>query len=304
MTPNKAPPSGISTAAVLPLKSLHNSKQRLAPLLNPQQRAELTLAMFKDIVHTLSLCQDIHKIVVVTSDPQVIRIAQHQRIEIIPEPIESGLINAVTQAGKILARENIQRMIFIPSDVPLVSTEEIQAVLNPTSHGTRVNDTANVTANDPSDNSNTAGIINIVPAADSGGSNCISCTPPDCMEFSFGEQSFSRHLKIAQQLNLSTWVTQSAGLGLDIDTPKDLAQLSKELNKQLSKQLNKRPDKQPSTKPSKQAITARTSQQAAQQAPAQENQAHTHTYRFLLSHGFLNQSHATFHEAEPIRLRN
>jgi len=282
MTPNKAPRSSISTAAVLPLKSLKNSKQRLAPVLNPQQRAELTLAMLKDILHTLTLCRDIHKIFIVTNDPIVKRLVerimgnnpQHQPIELLAEPrklsaerVESGLINAITHAGKVLAKRNIQRMIFIPADVPLVRPEEIQKILNPVSDKTQAPN----------------GVLNIVPASASGGSNCISCMPPDCMNFSFGEQSFTRHISIARHLNLSTITTHSAGLGLDVDTPEDLAQLAKRLFEQESD------------------LAANPHSKSSNKAP---NKVHSHTYQFLSSHSILNALPPANRAVESIRLRN
>ena len=67
----------------------------------------------------------------------------------------------------------------------------------------------------------------IVPASDLGGSNCIACSPPDCMEFGFGEDSFRRHLAIARSLDIEPSVAKLPGIGLDIDTPEDLIELSR-----------------------------------------------------------------------------
>ena len=278
MTPNNAPCSGILTAAVLPLKSLKNSKQRLAPVLDPQQRAELSLAMLKDILHTLAQCRGIDKIFIVTNDPAVKNLAestiehavQHPPIELLaepqkiqPAPDESGLINAITHAGKVLAKRNIQRMIFIPADVPLVSPEEIQKILNPVFDKSQP----------------PHGVLNIVPASESGGSNCISCMPPDCMNFSFGDQSFTRHIRIARHLNLTTITTPSPGLGLDIDTPEDLTQLAKRL-------LEKESDL------------------AAHAHNNVSTSTHSHTYQFLSSHRILNTLPPVNRAVESIRLRN
>ena len=212
---------GIVTAAVVPIKSLQKSKQRLSHLLSPRQRADLSLAMLKDILHILLLCRDIHKIVIVTSDPQITQIAiEHanlapeNEIEVLPEPEQAGLINAVTYAGKTLAKQGVQRMLFIPADVPLVSEQEIQRVLNPIFNAKELTH---------------SGFMNIIPATESGGSNCISCMPADCMTFSFGEGSCARHVSIANKLNLHTIVTELPGIGLDVDTPEDLALLAHQL---------------------------------------------------------------------------
>jgi len=232
---------GIITAAVVPIKSLQKSKQRLSHLLSPQQRADLSLAMLKDILHTLLLCRDIHKIVIVTSDPQITQIALNNglpdndvlanKVEVLPEPVlpepeKEGLINAVTYAGKTLATQGVQRMLFIPADVPLVSEQEIQRVLNPIFNAKELSHSGDINS---SGLMNPSGLINIVPATESGGSNCISCMPANCMTFSFGEDSCARHLSIANDLNLQTIVTQLPGIGLDVDTPEDLALLAHQL---------------------------------------------------------------------------
>lgn len=214
MKQSTLPHAGLITAAVVPIKSLQQSKQRLARLFNQQQRADLSLAMLKDILGTLTRCRDIQKIVLVTSDTKIQLLAQRLGIEVLTEQSQTGLINAVSHAGKTLSERGIHRMLFIPADVPLVTEQEIQRVLNP------IIDVKELTHR---------GVVHIVPATASGGSNCISCMPANCMQFSFGEQSFVRHLNIARESNLNTIVTKLPGLGLDVDTPADLAQLTHQL---------------------------------------------------------------------------
>ncbi|MBL4865798.1 MAG: 2-phospho-L-lactate guanylyltransferase [Pseudomonadales bacterium] len=253
---------GIITAAVVPIKSLQKSKQRLANLLSQQQRADLSLAMLKDILHTLLLCRDIHKIVIVTSDPQINRIVLDYDLEVLPEPAQTGLINAVTYAGETLAKQGVHRMLFIPADVPLVREQEIQRILNPIINAKELTHPGLIHS----------GLMHIVPATQSGGSNCISCMPADCMTFSFGENSCARHVKIARQLNLHTIVTKLAGIGLDVDTPEDLAQLAQQL------------------------MTDDSDERFAVRGQ--------HTYRFLLDSGILKHLQTPERVAEYIRARN
>ena len=66
-------------------------------------------------------------------------------------------------------------------------------------------------------------------AADLGGSNCVACSPPDCMAFGFGEDSFRRHLRIARERGVKASVAKLPGLGLDVDTPDDLYKVAHEL---------------------------------------------------------------------------
>tara|TARA_B100001964_G_C14103387_1_gene540396 strand:- start:618 stop:1028 length:411 start_codon:yes stop_codon:yes gene_type:complete len=101
-------------------------------------------------------------------------------------------------------------MLFVPGDVPLISADDLEVVL------TSVED-------------NEEPEFTIVPAADLGGSNCIVCSPPDCMKFGFGEDSFRRHLGFARELGIEPRVIKLPALGLDVDTPHDLEALMREL---------------------------------------------------------------------------
>ena len=71
----------------------------------------------------------------------------------------------------------------------------------------------------------------IVPALDLGGSNCVACSPPDCMEFGFGLDSFRRHISIARERGIVPQVAKLPGIGLDIDTPEDLKMLIETIDK-------------------------------------------------------------------------
>jgi 2-phospho-L-lactate guanylyltransferase len=98
----------------------------------------------------------------------------------------------------------------LPGDVPLVSVEELEVFLDGFGQATEPE-------------------FMIVPASDLGGSNCVVCSPPDCMDFGFGEDSFRRHLKTARALGIEPTIAKLPGIGLDVDTPDDLSQLAKVL---------------------------------------------------------------------------
>jgi 2-phospho-L-lactate guanylyltransferase len=205
-----------TTAAVVPIKDLENAKRRLAAVLNEIERRSLFQAMVEDVLLSLDSCDLIDETWVVTRDPEVKMLAETYHARVIPEPENPGLINAVTAAAKQMAVEGIGRLVFVPGDVPMVSVEELTIVLT---------DLGKV-ADSAVDMSGAGGAeFTIVPARDLGGSNCICCSPPDCMKFGFGEDSFRRHLGFARELGITPRVTKLPGLGLDVDTPDDLALL-------------------------------------------------------------------------------
>ena len=169
-------------------------------------RGLLFSAMVRDVLTAVEACSLIDQVVVVTDDLAVSELAREYGAEIRPEPEQPGLIESVTVTSKQLAMEGVATMLFLPGDVPLVSAGELELVLEGIGH------------------SDEAEFL-IVPASDLGGSNCVVCSPPDCMTFGFGEDSFRRHLGIARNLGLNPMVAKLPGIGLDIDTPDDLREL-------------------------------------------------------------------------------
>ena len=110
----------------------------------------------------------------------------------------------------------MDRLVFVPGDVPMVSVAELNIVLA---------DLGNLAGHESEEPGAGEAEFIIVPARDLGGSNCICCSPPDCMKFGFGEDSFRRHLGFARELGITARVTKLPGLGLDVDTPDDLSLL-------------------------------------------------------------------------------
>ncbi len=192
-----------ASCAVIPIKQLGDAKQRLSGILSAEERKGLFSAMVEDVLTAVEACTAIDRIVVVTDDAEVALLARSFGAQIRPEPEPPGLIEAVTETGKALAIEGVGTMVFLPGDVPLVTAEELEIVM--TGFGL---------AERPE--------FLIVPASDLGGSNCVAVSPPDCMTYGFGENSFRRHLDIAKQRGLEPQVTRLPGIGLDIDTPADI----------------------------------------------------------------------------------
>ena len=203
----------MTTVAVIPVKQLANAKQRLQGVLSGQLRRELFRAMFSDVLEAVSSCDLVDRVMVVTGDDEVAAVSREYGAEVHPEPESPGLIEAVTEAGRELAGDRVDTLLFLPADVPLVSVEELEVVLDGFGRQSGPE-------------------MMIVPAADLGGSNCVACSPPDCMRFGFGEDSFRRHLRIAAELGVTAQVAKLPGIGLDVDTPDDLFEVATRLQKQ------------------------------------------------------------------------
>ncbi|MEE2914476.1 MAG: 2-phospho-L-lactate guanylyltransferase [Pseudomonadota bacterium] len=197
----------MSVVAVLPIKQLANAKQRLRSLLDDEQRRGLFKAMVEDVLEAVTVCPSIDRAIVVTSDDEVSALAHYYGAEVRPEPEVAGLIPAVTVTADALASEGVRAMLFLPGDVPLVSAEDLEIVA----------DGLASVANDPQ--------MIIVPAHDLGGTNCLLVSPPNAMSFGFGEDSYRRHLRLAETVGVGTQTISLPTIGLDVDEPKDLCAL-------------------------------------------------------------------------------
>ena len=119
--------------AVIPIKDLTNAKQRLAEALDPSERRRLFRCMFEDVLATVSRVRRLAGVMVVTRDSAAAEIAKARRARVLREDHNRGQSAAVGHAAAVLAGEGVASMLTLPGDVPLVTEEEIAAILD--AHG-------------------------------------------------------------------------------------------------------------------------------------------------------------------------
>ena len=190
--------------AVLPAKDLVDAKQRLADALSPPERRLLFRTMYEDVLTVMAGVATLGGLAVITRDPEAAAVAEAHGARVIPEAENEGQTAAVEKAVKVLAAEGVDGILTIPGDAPLITTNEIEAVL--AAH-------------------NGSPAMTIVPAHDRRGSNCIALSPPGLIPFSFGNDSFQPHLAASRAAGVEPLILELPGIGLDIDTPDDLRQL-------------------------------------------------------------------------------
>jgi 2-phospho-L-lactate guanylyltransferase len=193
----------VVTVAAVPVKDLANAKERLISILSPAERQELARAMLEDVLN--ALCRaPLDWVLLVTRDPQVIELARSFTVSVLPEEANRGHTEAVTLAQRHALTSGADSFLTIPGDVPLVTAEEIAALLSAASPG--------------------PGAL-FVPSRSGLGTNGAFLTPPEIMPLKFGEPSFANHLIAARARGIDPIVLPFAGLGLDIDGPEDLSEL-------------------------------------------------------------------------------
>jgi 2-phospho-L-lactate guanylyltransferase len=187
--------------AVVPVKERVSAKERLSPMLRPETRQALALAMLEDVLAALTATPGIAGLLVVTVDLEAGRLAASYGARLIGAGARDGHTGAVTAAARLLAAEQRAGMLTLPGDIPLVTPTEIARLL---------------AAHSP------APSFTIVPSHDERGSNAIACSPPDAVPLRFGENSFYPHLQTAEIAGIRPNVMHLPGIALDIDNPEDV----------------------------------------------------------------------------------
>ena len=187
--------------AVVPIKDFAHAKQRLSGLLTPAQRQQLARTMATAVLTALADVPDLAGIAVVTVNAEAAALAQRFGARVITEGAEDGHTGAVDGARRVLAAEGQAGILTMPGDIPLVTPDEVRAVL---------------AATQP------APAFTIVPAHDELGSNAVLCNPAGSVPLRFGDDSYFPHLAAARHCGIEPTIVRLPGIGLDIDHPVDL----------------------------------------------------------------------------------
>ncbi len=187
--------------AVVPVKERDRAKERLAPALPPPLRQALAASMLEDVLAALSATSGLAGLILVSVDPAARILARHYGARVVETGAREGHSGAVAAAAQLLTAEGAAGMLTLPGDIPLVTADEIEALL---------------AAHRP------APSFTIAPSHDEQGSNAVLLSPPDAVPLRFGPDSFFPHLRAAAALGIRPNVLHLPGIGLDIDTPEDL----------------------------------------------------------------------------------
>lgn len=187
--------------ACVPVKEFTGAKQRLAPMLSPEQRELLAAAMLEDVLAALSGATCLAGIIVNTVEPRAAALAERYGARVIDNGARDGHTGAVNGMARALIADGTGALLTVPGDIPLVTATEIDVVVE-ACHAP------------PS--------FTIVPAHDELGSNAVLCSPPFAVPLRFGDDSYFPHLAAARRQGIEPTIVRLPGIGLDIDHPADL----------------------------------------------------------------------------------
>ena len=178
----------------VPVKSLERAKGRLSDVLEPLERAALTLAMLEDV---LDACLVIPgwQTWVVSPDEAVLEVSARRRARPVVEE-SPGLLVAIHQLEE--EASGADALAVVLADLPLLTPDALGRLLH------------------------TIGPVVAAPAGSDRGTNALLRRPPQVIPARFGTDSFRKHRQVAEQLDIPFAGVDSPELGFDLDRPEDV----------------------------------------------------------------------------------
>ena len=188
---------------LIPFKNRETAKQRLAPVLQPEERRTLAEAMLEDVFEAIGMWRARPPVMVISGDPFACTLAQRYGFEVLNDGKNGSETDAIEMAVRVCAERNAEFTLVIPGDIPLVTASELQQIM----------DAAPV-----------RGSV-LVPAWDGRGTNAALRRPADLFPLRFGNDSFQPHLRAAHATGFPCVTLQLPGIAIDVDNPSDLSRL-------------------------------------------------------------------------------
>jgi 2-phospho-L-lactate guanylyltransferase len=191
---------------VIPVKRLRGALRRLAPALPASVRRALQVAMLEDVLHACAATAALSGVVVVTSDPDAAALARALAgARVVPDhDPPRGMNGAVARGLEAAVAGGAGAALVLTADLPLATGADLAAV-------------AAAALPEPS--------AVLVPSRQGTGTNAMLLRPPGALAPELGPDSLARHTAQAARRGLALARLPVERLGLDIDTPRDLAAL-------------------------------------------------------------------------------
>ena len=187
--------------AVVPVKPFTQAKSRLASILSPVDRALLSRSFLRHVLDAAQSAPSVAQIVVVSRDAEALHLAEERGLIALSEEWR-GLNQALAQATRRIAEQGAGALLILPTDLPLVEPDDIEALWA-------------LALDEPA--------VVIAPARRGGGTNALLVRPPGILSYRFGPGSFNAHCAQARAAGIPLFVVRSPHLALDVDSPDDLA---------------------------------------------------------------------------------
>ena len=193
-----------STWIVIPVRSLTDGKRRLAPVLDPDERAALVRRMFLRTLEAALAAGP--PVLVVSPDPAALGLARDRGATGLEEPRPVELNHAIELAAHEATMRGADALLVVFADLPDLEAADLRAMLPP-----------------PTDPATPAdAVVRIAPDVEGIGTNALYVQPPGLLAFEYGEASCRRHIEQARARGARVDRVERPGLRFDLDTPDDL----------------------------------------------------------------------------------
>lgn len=205
--------------AVIPVKPFGEGKSRLAQRLDPAERGVLSKQLLTRVIQIAQESNVCAGILVISRDEDVLAYAQSLGVSTLLEndfreenkwddgpnaPLSIDSLNAALHQGaSIAADRGANAVLILPADLPLVTPADLIHL-------------SEAAVDSPA--------VVIAPSEDNG-TNALLLTPPGCIDYAFGINSFDRHQSQAEEKNIPFKIINSPTLAFDVDRPADLDEL-------------------------------------------------------------------------------
>ena len=191
----------MSIWAIVPVKPLQQSKSRLSGVLSPLQRAGVSRHLLARTLHVLAETPRIARVLVISRDPAALALARRAGARTLLEEGAPELNSALPRATTFAQSSRIEGVLVLPTDLPLLTAADLDALLDFGSMG--------------------AAVV-IAPDRHEQGTNALFVRPPGIIPYAFGPGSFAEHCRSAEQVCVSLSICRRPGFALDLDLPEDL----------------------------------------------------------------------------------
>ncbi len=212
--------------ALIPVKSLLDSKRRLAHLLTAEERAELIYDLLQRELSILNASPVIDKVLVVSSDPAVWDLARQYGALVEEEATSCGLNIAVARGLAVAAGNGASAVLILPVDLPFITVADLDLIVNCALDGMIWDQQQHTAPGAPGSNGflfnkGPDGTVVICSDEDGCGTNALFINPAQEFTFHFGPDSFQGHLQEAHMRGLAVHVVSAFGLEFDLDNEHD-----------------------------------------------------------------------------------
>jgi 2-phospho-L-lactate guanylyltransferase len=195
------------TTAILPIKRFVAAKSRLAGAVSADARRVLAAAMLTDVLAALSRVEALDRVLVVSGERVAVTAAREEGFESIDDPRDAGHSEAAGLGIDAALAAGADCVAILPGDCPLLDPGDLDRALSDQGIGE----------------------VAVIPDRHGSGTNGLILSPPGAISPAFGPGSRERHLGMADAAGVGARVLELPSLALDLDTPDDLAELSRRL---------------------------------------------------------------------------